>query len=197
VITVVSGLPRSGTSLMMKMLHAGGMPVYMDDHQAVLLETHRAEQLRNGDTEWLADCEGKAVKILEPHKNPPPEGYEYRFIWMRRSWKEIARSQVKVLDELYPGPERSIHWGGIQELKRRTTEGQRILRKLGPVWVFHFEDILKDPTKQALRLWRMAPEAELSVLGMVSVVQNRTGACLPEIREKEWGGEWKETRVSS
>ena len=30
-ITVVSGLPRSGTSLMMQMLSAGGLPALTDD----------------------------------------------------------------------------------------------------------------------------------------------------------------------
>ncbi|MFO1003217.1 MAG: hypothetical protein U0936_23025 [Planctomycetaceae bacterium] len=69
-ITVVSGLPRSGTSLAMQMLAAGGLPVLGDEHRPAdednprgYLEDARVKSLER-DATWLAEAEGKAVKII-------------------------------------------------------------------------------------------------------------------------------------
>ena len=68
-ITIVSGLPRSGTSLMMQMLHAGGLPVLSDsvrkpnlDNPRGYLEWERVKQLKK-DPSLIAEAEGKVVKI--------------------------------------------------------------------------------------------------------------------------------------
>lgn len=191
-ITVVTGLPRSGTSLMMKMLHAGGMPVYAEEFP--VFETPKIYRLRYGDTAWLDDCEGKCVKVLEPHKNPLPVGREYRFLWMRRGWRAIARSQIKCLNSFSPGPERIPHKAGLDELRRRTKEGLKAVRALGETWVFQFEDILKDPLKQAGRLWTAMQDEMLNPYAMARVVLARETAVLPDIREYEWGGQWNTAR---
>lgn len=103
-ITIVSGLPRSGTSMMMKILDAGGLPPLIDnirpadtDNPHGYYEFERVKQLPNGDIAWVAEAQGKAVKviaILLPHL---PTVYNYHIIFMRRAMPEILASQRKML----------------------------------------------------------------------------------------------------
>ena len=103
-IVVVSGVPRSGTSLMMQMLRAGGMAAMTDDLRSAdddnprgYLEFERVKQLRN-DKAWLDDAEGKAVKIIHMLLAELPPDREYRVIFMRRNLEEVVRSQAKMLE---------------------------------------------------------------------------------------------------
>ena len=104
-ITVVSGLPRSGTSMMMKMLAAGGMTPLTDrqrladeDNPQGYYEFERVKRLPQGDTAWLADAQGKAVKIIAALLPSLPSDYEYRILIMQRDMGEILRSQKKMLE---------------------------------------------------------------------------------------------------
>src|SRR5574341_1296340 len=72
-ITIVSGLPRSGTSMMMQMLEAGGMSVLNDavrqadaDNPKGYYEFERVKRLGKGDTAWLPEAHGKVVKVVSP-----------------------------------------------------------------------------------------------------------------------------------
>ncbi len=103
-IHVVSGLPRSGTSLMMRMLEAAGLAVVSDgervadeDNPRGYYEFERVKKLPD-DTAWLPDCEGKAVKIISRLMMMLPTGHRYRVVFMRRNLDEILRSQKKMLD---------------------------------------------------------------------------------------------------
>jgi LPS sulfotransferase NodH len=98
-ITIVSGLPRSGTSLMMQMLAAGGMPILSDGERAPdidnprgYLEWERIKQLRK-DPECIAEAEGKVVKIISLLLLSLPAGHEYRVIFMQRPLPEVLASQ--------------------------------------------------------------------------------------------------------
>jgi hypothetical protein len=68
IITVVAGIPRSGTSMMMRMLHAGGMPIFAGN--LLSYETDMVQKLPHR-WQWLKACEGKVVKILDPHVYVP------------------------------------------------------------------------------------------------------------------------------
>ena len=103
VVTIVSGLPRSGTSMMMKMLEAGGIPPLTDkerraddDNPKGYYEFERVKKLPD-DTAWLPQAEGKAVKVISQLLKHLPGGYEYRVIFMRRNLDEILASQKKML----------------------------------------------------------------------------------------------------
>ncbi|MCH7663029.1 MAG: sulfotransferase domain-containing protein [Chloroflexi bacterium] len=103
-IVVVSGLPRSGTSLMMQMLEAGGIApltdherVADDDNPKGYYEFERAKKLREGDTVWLQEAKGKAVKIISALVTSLPEDYSYDVILMRRDMSEVLASQRKML----------------------------------------------------------------------------------------------------
>ncbi len=190
-ITVVTGLPRSGTSLMMKLLLAGGMDIYANEFP--VMETNEILGLRHGKYEWLQGCVNHAIKVLEPERNPLPACYDYRFIWMRRGWNAIAKSQIKCLDEFndVPGAVRVVSKSGIDELKRRTEKGLLLVRKLGPTWCFKFEQILENPRSSIKRLAGIFTDINMDQENMREVIIKRSAACLPDIREKEWGGQWQ------
>jgi hypothetical protein len=103
-IIIVSGLPRSGTSMMMKMLEAGGMTLLTDnfrkadeDNPKGYFEFERVKKLKDGDTAWLADAHGKAVKVISALLPHLPPTYNYRIIFMERSLSEVLASQRKML----------------------------------------------------------------------------------------------------
>jgi hypothetical protein len=104
-VYIVSGLPRSGTSMMMKMLEAGGIPPLTDnirtadeDNPKGYYEFERVKKLRDGDTGWLPDAGGKAVKVIGALLVDLPEGYPYKVLFMRRDMDEILASQERMLE---------------------------------------------------------------------------------------------------
>lgn len=104
VVTIVSGLPRSGTSMMMKMLEAGGIPPMTDkireadsDNPKGYYEFERVKQMDKGDIAWMVDAQGKVVKVISQLLKYLPSDYEYRVIFMRRNMNEILASQKKML----------------------------------------------------------------------------------------------------
>ena len=103
-IVVVSGLPRSGTSLMMRMLAEGGIQSIEDgvrsadiDNPNGYFEHERVKALDKGDTAWLAAASGKAVKVISSLLTYLPSDYEYKILFMRRDLNEILASQQKML----------------------------------------------------------------------------------------------------
>jgi len=102
-IVVVSGLPRSGTSLMMQMLQAGGVPILTDgertaddDNPEGYLEWEAVKRLR-AHPEQIREADGKAVKIISMLLPALPHGHHYRILFMDRDPAEIAASQAKML----------------------------------------------------------------------------------------------------
>jgi Sulfotransferase domain len=105
-IVVVSGLPRSGTSMAMAMLEAGGFAVVTDGLRAAdasnpkgYYEYERVKDLdKPGDHAWLADARGKAVKVISFLLTHLPESYDYQVIFMQRDLDEVLASQNKMLE---------------------------------------------------------------------------------------------------
>ena len=109
-VTIVSGLPRSGTSMMMMMLDAGGIPPLTDairsaddDNPRGYYELERVKKLRTGDFDWVAQGRGKAVKVISallmhlPAEDAQKQRFTYRVIFMRRAIAEVLASQRKML----------------------------------------------------------------------------------------------------
>jgi hypothetical protein len=104
-IVVVSGLPRSGTSMAMKMLKAGGLQVVTDGVRIAddsnpqgYFELERVKDLdKQGDTAWLTEARGKAVKIISFLLTWLPETHNYRVVFMQRDLDEVLASQNKML----------------------------------------------------------------------------------------------------
>ncbi len=144
-VIIVSGLPRSGTSMMMQMLAAGGMPVLADearqadeDNPRGYYELEAVKKLRQ-DQSWLNQANGKAVKLVAQLLPNLPLGRPYRVVFMERPLGEILASQKTMLQRL--GRE-----GG------HLTEAQLARTFLGQL--------------QTVRRVLNRPEAQTSVLGM-------------------------------
>lgn len=103
-ITVVSGLPRSGTSMMMSALEAGGMTLLDDgireadgNNPKGYYEFEPVKKLPKGNVGWLDAARGKAVKIISALIDYLPNGYQYRIIFMEREIEEVLASQKRML----------------------------------------------------------------------------------------------------
>jgi hypothetical protein len=103
-ITIVSGLPRSGTSMMMKMLEAGGLPSLTDDIRKAdddnpkgYYEFERVKKMPDGDTAWIEEAHGKTVKVISALLEHLPPDVSYRVLFMQRNMDEILASQKKML----------------------------------------------------------------------------------------------------
>jgi len=102
---VVSGLPRSGTSMAMKMLEAGGMRVMTDrlrtadeDNPKGYYEDERVKDLhRDGDKTWLREARGSVIKVITFLLKSLPPDNNYQVLFMHRSLREIVASQNKML----------------------------------------------------------------------------------------------------
>ena len=104
-IVIVSGLPRSGTSMAMKMLEAGGLGVVTDglrtadeDNPKGYYEDERVKNLyQPGDKTWLRESRGKVIKIISFLLKSLPDDNNYKVLFMHRSLREIVASQNKML----------------------------------------------------------------------------------------------------
>lgn len=110
-IVVVSGLPRSGTSMMMRMLDAGGVPIMTDgertadvDNPKGYYELERIKHLeKETDKSYLREGRGKAVKAISFLIKDLPDDNDYRVIFMRRDLDEVLKSQEKMIARLDQG----------------------------------------------------------------------------------------------
>jgi hypothetical protein len=103
VITIVSGLPRSGTSLMMQMLAAGGLPVLTDGERQADADNPRGYyeweriKLLPQQPDSIAEAEGKVVKAVTQLLFALPPGRDYRIIFMQRPLPEVVASQAEMI----------------------------------------------------------------------------------------------------
>ena len=159
-VTIVSGLPRSGTSLMMQMLEAGGLPALTDgvreaddDNPKGYYELEAVKRTATDDS-WLDEAGGCVVKVVHALLRVLPEGRDYRVVLMRRDLDEILSSQSVMLDRLC----RSGAAAAQKEIRRayeedllatqRWVESQPNVRCL-EVW---YRDVIDDPAAQASRV---------------------------------------------
>jgi Sulfotransferase domain len=102
-VTVVSGAPRSGTSMMMGMLSAGGVSVLTDDVRRPDRDNPRGyyefEPVKrlSADAAWLGDAYGRAIKVVYRLLYDLPDHHMYRIIFMQRNIEECLASQRTML----------------------------------------------------------------------------------------------------
>ena len=104
-VVVISGIPRSGTSMVMRMLEAGGVEVLTDGVRAAdqhnpngYYELERVARLNaDEDRSWLNEARGKAIKIVSGLLTYLPESNDYQLIFMHRNLDEVIKSQNAML----------------------------------------------------------------------------------------------------
>jgi hypothetical protein len=149
--------------MMMKILEAGGIPPLTDGIRKAdrnnpngYYEFERVKNLKEGDTDWLPDACGKAVKIIAPLLPYLPTGYDYRVIFMKRNINEILDSQQKMLVSrgVEPTSEKDAHIAVLfQKLLKNTeiwansTDGVQSI-------LMDYNRILSDPDSQLRQLNR-------------------------------------------
>lgn len=161
-VTVVSGLPRSGTSMVMKMLEAGGMPLLVDnvrgpdeDNPRGYYEFERVKDLER-DTSWVDSARGRAVKIVSPllYHLRPDQRYRYKIIFLLRDLDEILSSQAKMVTRLQQR-EDDIEESVLRENYRRHLEEIRewlAQRKNIDVLYVDYAEVIKNPLPAAERI---------------------------------------------
>jgi hypothetical protein len=160
VITIVSGLPRSGTSMMMKMLEAGGLEVLTDevrtadvDNPKGYYEFERVKQIET-DQAWMPEAQGKAVKMVSALLRHLPAAYRYRIIFMQRQMEEVLASQQQMLIRRGEATDRVTDEKLAQMFRRHLQQVQDWLRGQPNVEVLyvHYSDVLADPAAAAKRI---------------------------------------------
>ena len=159
-VAIVSGLPRSGTSLMMQMLAAGGVPILTDHERAAdednpkgYYELESVKQTAR-DPGWLDGAKGKAVKLVHVLLRSLPEDHKYAVIVMRRDLDEMIASQRRMLERHGRGG------GGLTDDALRQAYARDIARTL--TWLgrqrrFRFmqvsyNELMADPGPQIARV---------------------------------------------
>ena len=157
VITVVSGLPRSGTSMMMKMLEAGGVSPITDklreadeDNPKGYYEFERVKLMDQGDTRWVVDARGKVVKVISALLKHLPAGEQYRVVFVRRNMPEILASQRKMLIRRGEDPDKMDDAQMALLFDKHLKQIDEWLRAQPNFRVLyvHYSDVLADPFSQ-------------------------------------------------
>ena len=177
-ITIVSGLPRSGTSMMMKMVDAGGIPPLTDalrvadeDNPKGYYEFERVKQMDKGDTAWVPDARGKAVKVISALLKYLPTTEQYRVIFIRRNIDEILASQRKMLINRGEDPDKmdDAQMTMLFENHVRQVESWLAQQPNIEVLYVHYSDVMADPLTAINSMGRFLGR-DLDVRAMAEVV---------------------------
>ncbi|MFH1763519.1 MAG: sulfotransferase domain-containing protein [Gemmatimonadota bacterium] len=188
-VVVVSGLPRSGTSMVMQMLEAGGMEAVTDGHRPPdesnlrgYFELERVKALEAGDVAWVEGAQGRVVKVIAYLLEHLPRTSQYRVIFMVRNLDEVLASQAKMLallgEPADAGPPthggepvaadekrmREIFYGHMARARRFLAGDPRF-----EVLYLRHEDVLRDPGTAAEQIVRFIG-GNLDVLAMAVAV---------------------------
>lgn len=153
-IVIVSGLPRSGTSMMMRMLVLGGLPAFTDGNREADESNQRGYFEHDGikklmkDKSILNDINNQAVKIVIHLLNNLPLKYSYKIIFMRRPLAEVVKSQRNMLSRLGKEPKRDQN-SVAQSYKRMIEKFNVWANRMPNVEVLNvmYRDTLENPAK--------------------------------------------------
>jgi len=175
-ITIVSGLPRSGTSLVMQMLYAGGMPVLTDrvrtpdeDNPRGYLEWEPVKRLRQEPLRIL-EAEDKVVKVVSPLLTSLPLGHPCRVIFLLRPLQQILTSQAEMMrrrSATAPHPAESVLHAYQKHIQDVFAWMERQTQLA--VLTVQFEKLLGDPASQAERMRRFV-DLNLDLEAMIRAV---------------------------
>jgi hypothetical protein len=190
-ITIVSGLPRSGTSLVMQMLGAGGLPILTDGLRAADRDNPR------GYYEWekiktlpqnpacIAEAEGKAVKVISSLLMSLPHERIFRVIFFRRPVEEVLASQAAMIERRGTrGPQLPAEamLGALAAHLNQVTVWLRARTNLQVCWV-EYHKLLSEPLGEAQRIANFL-EVPMNIEGMAGQVD----PSLYRQREKQGAG---------
>jgi hypothetical protein len=154
-ITIVSGVPRSGTSLMMQMLTAGGLTPLVDGQRAAdasnprgYFEWEKAKSLAR-EPDCIAEAEGKVVKIISSLLLSLPNTFAYRVIFVERPLGEVVASQSAMIQKLGTQAPALAPEGMERALEAHLKQVKASLRlrpEMSVCWT-GYHDTLRDPQR--------------------------------------------------
>jgi hypothetical protein len=160
-VVIVSGLPRSGTSMAMKMLEAGGMELVVDnirtaddDNPKGYYEDERVKELAEmEDTGWLQGARGRVIKVVSSLLNFLPTNNAYKVVFMRRNLHEVLASQTKMLDrrdeESHTDDQNLL---AMYESHLEKVEFQLRFRPNFEALYVNYSDVVAEPAMEARRI---------------------------------------------
>lgn len=177
-VYLVSGLPRSGTSLMMQMLHRGGLEPWTDriraadeDNPRGYFELEKVKQT-SSDCSWIDQARGKVVKLISQLLMTLPPGGPYKVVFMRRDLDEVLDSQFKMLERRGERDESTRDADDMKQLFVAHLEDvEAWLRARADVDVLfvNYNRLIADPRQAAERINRFV-DGVLDVDAMVAAV---------------------------
>lgn len=190
-ITIVAGFGRCGSSLVMQMLAAGGMPTPYSKYPSYEIDYAHTKVL-------MSALQGGAIKVLDPHINRPPVGFEYRWIWLDRDPVQQAKSMAKfwkaaMVDAPSGLPPMSEFTGDqiaklAEAFRRDRPRANGVMLKYtqcSGILKLRFEAILHDPVWAVHLLKGFCSGPMLDEVAMAAQVRPRGPECLPYLLELE------------
>nr|AUN36959.1 TPR repeat protein [uncultured bacterium] len=160
-ITLVTGLPRSGTSMVMQMLSAGGAPVLTDDLRAPdehnprgYFEYAPVKRLKS-DAQWLPEARGKAIKVVSYLLPFLPEQEGYRVVFVERALEEVIASQNRMLGKGDAASCDASSAGAqlMEVLQLQNAKARDWIQRSGaPVLDLRHQEVIDAPRAQAERI---------------------------------------------
>ncbi|OFX23524.1 MAG: hypothetical protein A2033_16240 [Bacteroidetes bacterium GWA2_31_9] len=159
-IFVVSGLPRSGTSMIMQMLANGGLETFTDSVRKADESNpkgyyeHEAVKRLARDNSWVHLAKGKSVKIISHLLPFLPMNYKYKIIFVLRDIDEVVMSQQKMLVSLGKSKE-MVYPVGLKETYQQDLRAVHkwISETHNAEMIFvNFADTITTPLKQAQKI---------------------------------------------
>lgn len=178
-IYIVSGLPRTGTSMMMQMLHKGGLDVFTDgergadDNNPLGYYEHEVVKTLPRNKRWLPKAKDKAVKVIANLLPHLPMQYNYKIVFMERNLYEVVTSQRKMLqrmgkktqkDEVLPTRLIKSFEQTLAQVKRWAAQNPNV-----EVLYMNHKDVIASPFEQAIRInefmdYQLLPELMAEVV---------------------------------
>lgn len=159
-ISVVSGLPRSGTSMMMRMLEQGGMSVVTDgvreadaDNPRGYYEFEKVKKIEE-DVSWIPGTRGRVFKMVSLLLYHLPPDERYRIVLMRRNTDEILASERKMLERLGRDPDHASDDRMAEIFRKHLAhlEGWLARQPHMDVLQVSYNDVLSDPLPMLRRV---------------------------------------------
>lgn len=177
---LVSGLPRSGTSLMMQLLQAGGIPLQTDGQRAADIDNPE------GYLEWeaiktlpknprvLDQADGRAIKVISLLLPALPRRHKYKVIFMQRPVEEVAASQLKMLQRRFPAKTHAAPEKMAASLRQHRDETLALLRSQKNIELLEvsYPDLVRAPAEWLPRLAAfLAPRWPLATESLPAIIK--------------------------
>ena len=179
-ITIVSGLPRSGTSMMMQMLAAGGVEILTDkirqpddNNPRGYYEYEKVKKLMT-DATWLDEANGKAVKIIAPLLSNLANKFDYKIIFMQRDMAEILRSQQIMLGKKSETNQQAYPIVLAEAFKKQLEKAEAQIKRMPNAEVLYidYSSVVENPLEIAESVAEFLGE-ELDTQKMAEVVDKQ------------------------